>query len=66
MTYEEFLNNCFKIFPDIFNYTSIVFNKIINNYIFKTIIYIAIIYFIIEITSKLYILIIKKEGDKNE
>lgn len=49
MTYQAFLNKVINSANNLFSLLTPVYNALINNYIFKTIIYVILLGFVIEI-----------------
>lgn len=54
MTYQQFINNTLNIVNKLINVVQIVYNYLINNYFFKTIIYFILISFVITLLFKIY------------
>lgn len=54
MTYQQFINTALNIVNKLINVVKIVYNYLINNYFFKTIIYFILISFVITMLFKIY------------
>ena len=54
MTYQQFINTTLNIVNKLINVVQIVYNYLINNYFFKTIIYFILISFVITLLFKIY------------
>ncbi len=54
MTYQQFINTTINIVNKLINVVQIVYNYLINNYFFKTIIYFILISFVITLLFKIY------------
>lgn len=54
MTYQQFINNTLNIVNKLINVVQIVYNYLINNYFFKTIVYFILISFVITLLFKIY------------
>lgn len=54
MTYQQFINTALNIVNKLINVVQIVYNYLINNYFFKTIIYFILISFVITMLFKIY------------
>ena len=54
MTYQQFINTTINIVNKLINVVQIVYNYLINNYFFKTLIYFILISFVITLLFKIY------------
>ena len=54
MTFQEWLSSIFGVIPTLLNWCSVVLNSLMNNYIFKFLIYLVIFFFIIELFILIY------------
>lgn len=60
MSFELFLNKIFSFFTYFINWTTQVLNNLMSNYIFKIIVYMSLIYFIINIIKNIIFIIFNK------
>lgn len=57
MSYQQFLNNTILVINKFTNLLSYVLNYLMSNFIFKTIIYFILLFFVIYIAEKIFLLI---------
>ena len=58
MTYSQFLNNSYNAIINLISLFDKIYNALMSNFIFKTLIYSIILIFIIELLFKIYNLVI--------
>lgn len=71
MTFQEYVNNITNVMNKIISLISKVYSVLINNYIFRSIIFLIIIYLVIEYFGEILSFIknifsVKKEAGKNK
>lgn len=71
MTFQKYLNNITNIINKLINILGKIYSSLLNNYVFKTIIFIVIIFLIIEYFNEILSFIrnifsMKKEAGKNK
>lgn len=59
MTYSQFLNNIAVIINKMISYLNLIYNSLINNFIFKTLVYLIILSFIIWLLYEIINIILK-------
>lgn len=53
MSYSNFIQSIFEIIPNIINWLNTIFNSLMNNYIFLTLIFVGLFIFIFSLLSEL-------------
>ena len=69
MSYSNFIQSIFEIIPNIINWLNTIFNSLMNNYIFLTLIYLGLFIFIfsllLELINFIHSLISTKKSKKH-
>lgn len=66
MTFEQFLNIIFSTFTNIILWCSKILNYLMSNFVFKIIIYIGLVYFIISVIKSIINLIFFKTSTSKD